>query len=219
MKKLSVSHVLFDIDDTLFPTSQFVRIARRNAIKAMIYAGIKEQEDILLNDLRTIIKQKGSNYEGHFNDLCKKYKKKPYEKYVAAGIYGYHITKAQIMPYPQVPRVLLKLRENGFKLYVATQGIALKQWDKLFRLHIANYFNDVFVSDKKDEKFYNKIIKKLSVPASQALMVGNNLKTDILPAKKVGINTLFLSNQQTKIKGIRIINSIDQIFKHIKLNR
>ena len=134
------THILFDIDDTLFSTKEFVHLARKNAVRHMIYAGLHKDEKKISQELDKIVKKFGSNYNKHFNELCKVFFKKPDPRLIAAGIYGYHITKAQIMPFPEVPKVLLQLREKGFKLYIASQGLSLKQWDKLFRLKIANYF-------------------------------------------------------------------------------
>lgn len=189
-----VRNILFDIDDTLFPTTEFAERARRNAVIAMKSFGVKESEGKLYSMLLKIIKEKGSNYNFHFNELCKKLKIKDSSRFVAAAVAAYHNTKTSIQTYPEVPMVLLRLREKGYRIYVATNGEAVKQWDKLIRLRIALYFEDVFVSEElKSEKgraFYTKVLKRLRAKPGDCLMVGDREDADIMPAKRLGIHTV-----------------------------
>ena len=188
--------ILFDIDDTLFPTSEFSLLARRNAIRAMVSMGIGKEEEELLGLLMGIVKEKGSNYDHHFDDLCKKLDIASPARYVAAAIAAYHDTKTAIAPYPGVPKTLLELRDSGFELYVATNGKAIKQWDKLLRLHIALYFRDVFVSDEvgceKGPEFFKKVAGILGAKPGDCIMVGDREDSDIAPAKSIGMAAIRL---------------------------
>jgi putative hydrolase of the HAD superfamily len=78
--------------------------------------------------------------------------------------------------------------------YVATNGNPIKQWDKLIRLRIALYFDDVFVSEdlgsEKGEAFYKKILRELKAGPEECAMVGDREEWDIAPAKSVGIRTI-----------------------------
>ena len=147
-----VKYIFFDIDDTLFPSSEFAELARKNAIRAMIEAGVDEEAERLHEMLARIIKKRGSNYPNQFDELCRKLGVRRPARYVAAAVAAYHNTKTGILPYPEVPRLLIKLRESGYKLYIATNGNAVKQWDKLIRMGIEHYFEDVFVSKKSEGK-------------------------------------------------------------------
>lgn len=189
-----IKYILFDLDDTLFPSSEFAELARKNALRAMIELGINVEFNDLEHTLERVIKQKGSNYEKHFDDLCRIHKIKRPARYVSAAIAAYHNAKASILPYPEVPLLLLKLREEGYKLYVATNGDAIKQWDKLIRLGIAFYFEDVFVSEEIGQKkgilFFKKIIKKLNAKPKECLVLGDREEYDITPGKKLGVATI-----------------------------
>jgi len=186
-------HILFDIDDTLFPSTEFSTLARKNAVNAMISMGLDESYAPLSKRLDRIIKQKGSNYEHHFDDLCQSLRVKAPGRFIAAAVAAYHDTKTSIAPFPRVPRTLMTLRERGYDLYVATQGNSIKQWDKLIRLRIALYFDDVFVSEEIGEQkgpaFYRKILESLEAKPADAMMVGDREDYDIAPAKAVGIKT------------------------------
>jgi len=192
-----INNLLFDIDDTLFPSSEFAALARRNAVRAMIRMGLHATEDELLEMLGKIIEEKGSNYPRHFDLLLKRIKGRKIEspaRFVAAATGAYHDTKAAIQPYPDVPRTLLEMKELGYRLYVATNGISVKQWDKLIRLGIALYFDEVFVSEelgiKKGPAFFRYILKKIKAEPKECVMIGDREDMDILPAKAVGLYTI-----------------------------
>jgi putative hydrolase of the HAD superfamily len=188
-----VKYILFDIDDTLFPSTEFASLARKNALNAMISMGLECDYETLDSKLKTIIERRGSNYQHHFDDLCKGLKIREPGRYIAAAVAAYHDTKTAIAPFPQVPLTLLRLKAGGYNLYVATQGNSIKQWDKLIRLRIALYFDGVFVSEElgedKGPAFYKTILKTLNAKPSDCLMVGDREDFDVLPAKEVGIRT------------------------------
>ena len=98
---MQIKHIFFDIDDTLLPTTEFAERARKNAILAMIRMGLNQKPEKLYKLLINIIKQKGTNYPNHFNELCNKLKiRKNKAKYTAAAVMSYHSTKQSILPYP-----------------------------------------------------------------------------------------------------------------------
>jgi putative hydrolase of the HAD superfamily len=61
--------LLFDIDDTLFSTSDFAERARRNAIRSMIQYGLKMDEESAFRELQEVIAEFTSNYSSHFDKL------------------------------------------------------------------------------------------------------------------------------------------------------
>lgn len=187
----NVKYIFFDIDDTLFPSTEFSNLARRNAINAMLSMGLKSDFNTLNKLLDSIIKEKGSNYSNHFDDLCRKLEIKDSARFIAAAVAAYHDTKASIAPFPKVPLILLHLKEEGYHLYVATSGSSIKQWDKLIRLRIALYFEGVFVTDELGEEkgsgFYKRIIELLKATPRDCMMVGDREDADILPAKSIGV--------------------------------
>ncbi len=221
-----IKAIFFDIDDTLFPSTEFAESARRNAIRAMISMGIHKGENELYSMLIGIIKNKGSNYPNHFDLLCKELGEKRPARFIAAAIGAYHNTKTAIQPYPEVQKTLLSLRESGLKLYIASNGEAIKQWDKLIRLQLAIYFEDVFVSEEfgeeKNQPFFKKALKRISCKPEDALMVGDREDADIAPAKTIGMKTIrVLSGKFKSIPSIadfqiNRISEIPAILKSIK---
>ncbi|VVC01695.1 Glyceraldehyde 3-phosphate phosphatase [uncultured archaeon] len=188
-----VSFIFFDIDDTLFPSTEFSELARRNAIHAIVRMGLECGEGDVEKMLEEVIKERGSNYPHHFDEALKRLGVKNRAKYVAAAVAAYHDTKIAILPYPEVPAMLAALKQAGAKLYIASEGLEVKQWDKLIRMHLEYYFDEVFVSEKgelgKSPEFYRQIAKRAGARPEDCLMAGDREDKDILPAKKAGMLT------------------------------
>ena len=73
-----------------------------------------------------------------------------------------------------------------YRLVVATKGDLLDQERKLKGSGIEHHFHHVeIMSDKKDADFL-KLIKHLDIRPEEFLMVGNSLKSDILPVLHIG---------------------------------
>lgn len=212
--------VLFDIDDTLFPSSEFSKLARKNAIGAMVDAGLNTTQTKAEEELNQIIQEHGSNYGSHFNKLVNKIGCKDKDHCIAAGIWAYHNTKSSISPYPKVTYMLLKLRERGCIVCAASEGRALKQWDKLIRLGLDHLFDHVFVTNKKDVAFYKRLTKKLKFEPNQILMIGDNPKKDIIPAKEAGLKTVrLMRGRHIKIdcRPDKNLKTIDDLLSFLKI--
>jgi putative hydrolase of the HAD superfamily len=84
-----------------------------------------------------------------------------------------------------VKLVLGKLAPR-YKLIVATKGDLLDQEGKMRRSGISDYFHHIEVmSDKKKEQ-YNQLFKHLDIVPEAFLMIGNSLKSDIIPPLELG---------------------------------
>ena len=76
--------------------------------------------------------------------------------------------------------VLAELSKN-YKLIVATKGDLLDQERKLEKSGLLGYFHHIEVLSDKKEDNYSKLLKRLDIEPEAFLMVGNSLKSDILP--------------------------------------
>jgi putative hydrolase of the HAD superfamily len=88
-----------------------------------------------------------------------------------------------------VEEVLKKLQDD-YKLIVATKGDLLDQERKLEKSGILKYFHHTEVMSDKKEVDYLKLIKHLDIDASELLMIGNSLKSDILPLVEIGASAI-----------------------------
>ena len=88
-----------------------------------------------------------------------------------------------------VEEVLKKLQGN-YKLIVATKGDLLDQERKLEKSGLSHYFHHIEVMSEKKEVDYKKLIKHLDIESSDLLMIGNSLKSDVLPLIKIGASAI-----------------------------
>lgn len=76
---------------------------------------------------------------------------------------------------------VLKTLSLKYKLILATKGDLLDQQRKLEKSGLTNYFHHIEVLIDKKEANYSKLLNHLDIKPSQFLMIGNSLKSDVLP--------------------------------------
>jgi len=90
-----------------------------------------------------------------------------------------------------VEEVLQNL-QGRYKLVVATKGDLLDQERKLEKSNLLKYFHHIEVMSDKKEKDYLKLLKHLEIAPSQLLMIGNSLKSDVLPLLEIGATAIHI---------------------------
>lgn len=80
----------------------------------------------------------------------------------------------------------LKTLSGKYKLIVATKGDLKDQQSKLHRSGLGHYFHHIEVMADKQELNYEKLLKRLEINADEFFMIGNSLKSDVLPVLAIG---------------------------------
>jgi putative hydrolase of the HAD superfamily len=198
-----IKAVLFDIDDTLFDSGTLAKMARMNAIKAMIECGLpikNVQKGYSL--LMKIVEKYGSNYDEHFDRLLETLGCTRDPKIIAAGIIAYHDTKlGYIKPNLDVIPTLIALRDEGCKLGIVSNGRSVKQWEKLIRLGLHHFFDAVIISEdvgseKPQSKIFRVALEELGVKPEETIYVGDDPETDVLGANKAGLISIRMIKQK-----------------------
>ncbi len=86
---------------------------------------------------------------------------------------------------PNVEDVLQQLK-GKYKLVVATKGDLKDQHRKLHDSGIGHYFHHIEVMSDKKELDYQKMLGRLDCQAEDFIMIGNSLKSDVLPVLNIG---------------------------------
>ena len=73
-----------------------------------------------------------------------------------------------------------------YKLIVATKGDLKDQQSKLHRSGLGHYFHHIEVMADKQEINYQKLLKRLEIQPHEFFMIGNSLKSDVLPVLGIG---------------------------------
>jgi len=81
---------------------------------------------------------------------------------------------------------VLNALKGKYRLVVATKGDLLDQERKLKKSGLSAHFHHIEIMSEKDDANYLKLIKHLDIQPQELLMVGNSLKSDILPVLNIG---------------------------------
>lgn len=198
-----IQAVFFDMDDTLYDTSGFASIARRAAVKSMVHNGLQCSEEEGYEHLMEIVREKGSNYSKHFNILTNDINGSEDPLIIVNGIITYHNTKfAMLKLQPDSFAILLYLKSKGYKVGLITNGKEFKQWEKLIRLGLYPFFDEIVTSEsvgveKPDAKIYQIAMDRLNVTKETSIMVGNNFDVDIMGAYNAGMQSMIINSKLT----------------------
>ncbi|WP_055445015.1 HAD family hydrolase [Lacinutrix himadriensis] len=116
----------------------------------------------------------------------------------------------------------LKGLSGKFKLIVATKGDLLDQERKLEKSGLLDYFHHIEVLSDKKEENYSKLLKHLDINPSEFLMIGNSLKSDILPLVNIQAKAIHVpfhttwaheqvTEKETNGKAYRTVKSLKEI--------
>jgi len=81
---------------------------------------------------------------------------------------------------------VLEALKGKYRLVVATKGDLVDQERKLKKSGISHYFHHIEIMSEKDDANYLKLIRHLDIQPGELMMVGNSLKSDIIPVLNVG---------------------------------
>lgn len=84
-----------------------------------------------------------------------------------------------------------------FDLMLVTKGDPFEQQRKIDLSGIARYFRYLEVVGEKSETTYRKILGQYNLDPARFLMVGNSLKSDILPVINIGGKAVYIHNNLT----------------------
>jgi len=215
---MPVRAIFFDIDNTLYDSATLSKMARKNSVLAMIDSGLNQPMDRVLSDLDNVIKKHGSNYPRHYDELLKLYGLGD-AKIIAAGVVAYEHTKnAYLKPLAGVVPTLIELKKH-YLLGVISNGIRLKQWEKLVGLRLHHFFDSVVTSEacgceKPAPEIFIAALKGLDVAADEAVMVGDKYDVDIKGAQNVGMRGLWLKKDAPK--NSNEINRFSELIEWLK---
>lgn len=99
--------------------------------------------------------------------------------------YGKELLAKPIEMLDGVEEVLHTLK-GKYRLVVATKADLLDQERKLKKSKLEHYFHHIEIMSDKRESDYTKLIRHLDIKPEEFLMLGNSLKSDIMPVLAIG---------------------------------
>jgi putative hydrolase of the HAD superfamily len=182
--------VLFGINDTLYDASLQLYMARINAVKAMLEAGVPTDFESTFNALKSVVVEYGDNFDRHFDITLERLGLKRTDRVIAAAIAAYHDTKfAFLRPFPETVPTLLSLRDKKYYIGVVSYGKPVKEWEKLVRLGLQHLFHQVTVNvgDNLLPENFKEILKPLNSKPEETIFVGARTQKEIKPTNQSGV--------------------------------
>lgn len=100
------------------------------------------------------------------------------------------------------------LVDKGYKLgIIANQKIGTEERLESWRLR--QYFDVIAASAeigyaKPDKEIFEKAFELAKCTAAESVMVGDRLDNDIIPAKAIGMKTIWIKNGLAKYQGVEL---------------
>lgn len=201
--------LLFDADDTLLDFDANEAASFRSMMEEIgelwteeIYGTYRKLNRELWRSIERgeIAVEEGVNRR--FSDLMARYGRQvdgrlweqTYRRYLNQGI----------QEIPQVHQVLGKLKENGYGLYVITNGVEETQTSRMARSGLDRYFRQMFISGKigagKPSRVFFDYVKSHveRFDAREALVIGDSLTSDIKGGIDAGIDTCWFCRNKSE---------------------
>ena len=231
----------FDLDDCLFDSTGLSQRARIKGIDAMIRLGLKIERQKALILIQEIVAEYGSNSSKHYNYFIRRLiQHENYTinfneqvRFITAAVMAYHGQKIKhIQLYDDVLKSLEKLKKSSIKTAIITDGIPIKQYEKILRLGIDDLIDLVVISDeigirKPNPELFSYCLKNFKVKGHETIYVGDNIYKDIIPAKINKIHSVYIhrgGKYDTNVTGETIseenkpdheISRLDELFNII----
>lgn len=126
---------------------------------------------------------------------------------------------------PGIEHVLKELSQK-YRLILATKGDLLDQERKLEKSGLSRYFHHIEVLSEKQPENYARLLDHLDITPRSFLMVGNSLKSDILPLIELGAQAIHIPfhttwehekvrDQDLKDHNYKTVSSADEILEFL----
>lgn len=106
-----------------------------------------------------------------------------------------------------------------YRLIVMTKGDLLDQERKLQKSGLSKYFQHVEVLSDKKEKNYSDLLTHLEIDVDEFVMIGNSLKSDVLPLLNIGAKAIHIPFHTTWAHEEVSEKEIDKDHQYLKIER
>ena len=124
--------------------------------------------------------------------------------------------------YPGAIETLEKLRGEGVRLALITNGSAEGQRGKVVRFGLERYFGCIVIEGefgvgKPDERVYRHALAELSTEPEDAWMVGDNLEWEVATPQRLGLRGIWVDwagvglPEGTSVRPDRIVRAISEL--------
>ncbi len=183
--------IAFDADDTLWHNEPYFDEAQeRFCVLFQDYASHQEILGLILNHQVNNLPLYGFGIKAFTLSMIETALELTNHEISGKGIeqilaIGKDLLQKPVELLPNITGVLEQL-QGKYKLVVATKGDLKDQHRKLHNSGIGTYFHHIEVMSDKTELDYEKMLGRLDCQPEDFLMIGNSLKSDVLPVLNIG---------------------------------
>ncbi|WP_219837494.1 HAD family hydrolase [Paenibacillus sp. R14(2021)] len=199
--------ILFDLDDTLIYCNKYFYFVIDQFTDTMTDwfrgFGVTTQE---IRDMQTEIDIAGVHLTGftsehfpqsfvdtyrHFSNLTGRSTAVTEEDFLWK--LGRSVYDHEVEPYPFMEETLFELASHGHELHLYTGGEMLIQQRKIKQMKLERYFGPrVYVRSMKNTEAMEGILQHGKFDRKSTWMIGNSIRTDVIPALTTGINAIHM---------------------------
>lgn len=200
--KNTIKVIGFDADDTLWVNEPFYQDVEKEFCQIMkLYMTEKEtSEELFLTEMQNL-EIYGYGAKGFILAMIETALRATAGKITSKEItrileIGKTLLTMPIQLLDGVENVLQQL-QGRYKLILVTKGDLLDQEQKLQRSGLIRYFHHIEIMSDKHENNYKKLLSHLEIEPHQFLMVGNSVKSDVLPVINIGAKAIHIPFEVT----------------------
>ncbi len=199
---LSITTIGFDADDTLWENEQFFRSSEKHFAQLLApYADTVDLTRRLLEVEKRNLESYGFGIKGFTLSLIETAVEVTEGKVPATVIAEILDAGREMLRHPveTLPHVADTLEElmGRYKLVLVTKGDLFDQERKLAQSGLGDFFDAIEIVSNKDIGTYERVFNQHGNGAERALMIGNSLKSDIVPAIQAGAWGIFVPHELT----------------------
>jgi putative hydrolase of the HAD superfamily len=198
----SLSAIGFDADDTLWQNEQFYRLTE-NRFTALLadYAEAGDLSNRLLEAEKRNLKAYGFGIKGFTLSMIETAIEVTEGRVPASVIHeivdaGRDLLNHPIEPLPHA-RAALERLSGKYRLILITKGDLFDQERKLAQSGLGELFNAVEIVSDKSASVYERVFTRHADGPDRSMMVGNSLKSDIIPALTAGCWGVYVPHSLT----------------------
>ncbi|HEY4200245.1 MAG TPA: HAD family hydrolase [Devosiaceae bacterium] len=199
---MTISTIGFDADDTLWQNEQYYRLteARFSALLSD-YADPETLSRELLDTEKRTLAVYGFGIKGFTLSMIEAAIAVTHGKVPAAVIgdilaAGRDMLSHPIETLPHVHETLTRLASD-YRLILITKGDLFDQERKLAQSGLGELFDAIEIVSDKNNATYERIFERHGNGAENAAMIGNSLKSDIVPALTAGSWGIYVPHELT----------------------
>lgn len=197
-----ITTIALDADDTLWQNEQFIRLTEQRFIDLLKdYTDSPNLSERLLASSAKNLRFYGFGMKGFTLSMIETALEITEHRVPATVIAELLAAGRELLTYPieTLPYIDAALADlqHDYRLILVTKGDLFDQERKLAASGLAEFFSAIEIVANKDAKTYARIFERHTDGPEHTVMVGNSLRSDILPAIEAGAHAVYVPHDLT----------------------